>query len=76
MMGIVVPETFWAHKKYNKTIWGIYLVLILQVNKKSHKTFLRRLREALRRHRPEQGRPGSGALHRDNAPAHRNVTAN
>jgi len=30
MMGIVVPETYWAYKKYNKTISGIYLVFILQ----------------------------------------------
>ena len=26
MMGTVVPETFWAYKKYNKIISGIYLV--------------------------------------------------
>ena len=31
MMGIVVPETCWAYKKYNKIISNIYLVLILQL---------------------------------------------
>jgi len=30
MMGIVVPETCWAYKKYNKIISSIYLVLIIQ----------------------------------------------
>jgi len=30
MMGIVVPETCWAYKKYNRIISDIYLVLILQ----------------------------------------------
>ena len=30
-MGIVVPETCWAYKKYNKIISSIYLVLILQL---------------------------------------------
>jgi len=30
MMGIVVPETYWAYKKYIKIISGIYLVFILQ----------------------------------------------
>jgi len=30
MMGIVVPETCWAYKKYNKIISSIYLVVILQ----------------------------------------------
>ena len=32
MLGIVVPETFWAYKKYNKIISSIYLVLILQLS--------------------------------------------
>jgi len=31
MIGIIVPETCWAHKKYNKIISGIYLVFILQL---------------------------------------------
>jgi hypothetical protein len=31
MMGIVVPETCWAYKKYNEIISGIYLVFILQL---------------------------------------------
>jgi len=31
MMGIVVPETCWAYKKYNKVTSGIYLVFILQL---------------------------------------------
>ena len=31
MMGIVVPETCWAYKKYNKIISGIWLVSILQL---------------------------------------------
>ena len=30
MLGIVVPETCWAYKKYNKIISGIWLVFILQ----------------------------------------------
>ena len=32
MTGIVVAETCWAYKKYNKIISGIYLVLILQLS--------------------------------------------
>jgi len=32
MMGIVVSETFWAYKKYNKIISNIQLVLILQLS--------------------------------------------
>ena len=32
MMGIVVPETCWAWKKYNKVISGIYFVFILQLS--------------------------------------------
>jgi len=32
MMGIVVPETCWAYKKYNKIISGIQLVFILQLS--------------------------------------------
>jgi len=31
MMGVVVPETCSAYKKYNKIISSIYLVLILQL---------------------------------------------
>jgi len=31
MMGIVMPETFWAYKKYNKIINGILLVFILHL---------------------------------------------
>ena len=31
MIGIVVPETCWAYKKYNKIIRGIQLVLIPQL---------------------------------------------
>jgi len=31
MMGIVVPETCWTYKKYNKILSGIHLVLILQL---------------------------------------------
>ena len=32
MMGIVMPETCWACKKYNKIISGIKLVFILQLS--------------------------------------------
>jgi len=32
MMGIVVPETCWAYKKYNKIISGMYLVFIFQLS--------------------------------------------
>jgi len=32
MMGILVPETCWTYKKYNKIISGIYLVFILQLS--------------------------------------------
>ena len=31
MMGMVVPETCWAYKKYSKIISGMYLVFILQL---------------------------------------------
>ena len=31
MMGIVVPETCWAYKKYNKIISDIYLVFYSSV---------------------------------------------
>jgi len=31
MMGIVMLETCWAYKKYNKIISGIYLIFILQL---------------------------------------------
>ena len=31
MISIVVPETCWAYKKYNKIISGIYLLLIRQL---------------------------------------------
>jgi len=31
MIGIVVPETCWAYKKYNKIITSIYLVPIFQL---------------------------------------------
>jgi len=33
MMGIIMPETCWAYKKYNEVISGIYLVFILQLEK-------------------------------------------
>ena len=32
MMGIVVSETCWVYKKYNKIISGISLVFILQLS--------------------------------------------
>jgi len=32
MIGIVVPETCWAYKKYNKIISSIWLVIILQLS--------------------------------------------
>jgi len=32
MMGVVVPETCCAYKKYNKIINGIYLFFILQLS--------------------------------------------
>jgi len=32
MMGIVMPETYWAYKKYNKIISGILLVFYSSVN--------------------------------------------
>ena len=34
MMGIVVPETCWSYKKYNKISSGIYLVPILQLSQR------------------------------------------
>ena len=34
MMGIVEPETCWAHKKYNKIMNGIQLVFILQLSQR------------------------------------------
>ena len=36
MMGIVIPETCWAYKKYNKIISGIYLVFYSSVIRKMH----------------------------------------
>ena len=32
MMGVIVPETFWAYKKYNKIISSIYLFPVLQLS--------------------------------------------
>jgi len=32
MIGIVVPETCWAYKKYNKIISGIYLGFYFSIN--------------------------------------------
>jgi len=32
MMGIVMSEKYWAYKKYNKIISGIYLVFFLQLS--------------------------------------------
>ena len=48
------------------------------VNKEFYKTVLQRLRDAVRRHRPEKWRFGNWILHHDNAPAHahRAVTTN
>ena len=36
MMGLVVPETCWAYKKYNKTSSGIYLIFFLFFSYKNH----------------------------------------
>ena len=41
-----------------------------------YKTVLQRLRDAVRRHRPEKWRSSNWILHHDNAPAHRAVTTN
>jgi len=46
------------------------------VNKEFYKTFLQRLRDAVRRHRPEKWRSGNWILHHDNVPAHRAVNTN
>jgi len=46
------------------------------VNKEFYKTVLQRLRNAVRRHRPEKWRSGNWILHHDNTPAHRAVTTN
>jgi len=46
------------------------------VNKEFYKTVLQRLRDAVRRHRPEKWCSGNRILHHDNAPAHRAVTTN
>ena len=46
------------------------------VNKEFYKTFLQRLRDAVRIHRPEKLRSDNWILHHDNAPAHRAVTTN
>ena len=46
------------------------------VNKEFYKTVLQRLRDAVRRHRPEKWRSGNWILHHYNAPAHRAVTTN
>ena len=44
------------------------------VSKEFYKTFLHRLRDAVRRRRPENWRSGNWIMHHDNAPAHRAVT--
>jgi len=36
MMGIGVPETCWAYKKYNKITSDIYLIFVLQLWKYSN----------------------------------------
>jgi len=46
------------------------------VYKEFHKTVLKHLRDAVRRHRPEKWSSGNWILHQDNAPAHRAVTTN
>ena len=46
------------------------------VHKEFYKTVLQRLRDAVRRHRPEKWRSGNWILHHDNAHAHRAVTTN
>ena len=46
------------------------------VNEELYKTVLQRLRDAVRRHRPEKWRSGNWILHHDNGPAHRAVTTN
>ena len=46
------------------------------VNKEFYKTVLQRLRDAVRRHRPEKWCSGNWILHHDNAPAHRAVITN
>ena len=46
------------------------------VNKEFYKTVLQRLRDAVRRYRPENWRSGNWILHHDKAPAHRAVTTN
>jgi len=46
------------------------------VNKEMYIAFLRRLRDAVRRKRPEKWRTKSWFLLHDNAPAHRSVSVN
>ena len=46
------------------------------VNKDFYKTILQRLRDAVRRHRPEKWPSGNWILHHDNAPANRAVNTN
>ena len=46
------------------------------VNKEFYKTDLQRLRDAVRRHRPEKWRSGNCILHHENAPAHGAVATN
>ena len=46
------------------------------VNKEFYKTVPQRLRDAVRRHRPEKWCSGNWIMHHDNAPAHRAVTTN
>ena len=46
------------------------------VNNEFYGTVLQRLRDAVRRHRPEKRRSGNWILHHDNASAHRAVTIN
>ena len=46
------------------------------MNKEMYIAFLRRLRDAIRRKRPEKWRTKSWFLLHDNAPAHRSVSVN
>jgi len=46
------------------------------VNKEFYKTVLQRLRDAVRRYRPEKWRSGNWILYHNNAPAHTAVTTN
>ena len=66
----------WLRSSADGLVHHVYVPRGQTVNKEFYKTVLQRLRDAVRRHRPEMWRSGNWILHHDNAPSHRAVTTN